>query len=105
MVEEEVSLAVEHLLDGGGDDLVVVAAVPPVPVLPDVGGVVAGLDVADVVDHSEQRVAVVPVRGVVSDSWGEKKFKIQNGWSATLENNFVTFILRVLQRKLYLSQE
>ena len=44
----------------------VVAAVPSVPVLPDVGGVVARLDVADVVDHSEQRVAVVPVRGVVS---------------------------------------
>ena len=76
VVEEEVPLAVEHLLDGGGHDLVVVAAVPAVPVLPDVGGVVAGLDVADVVDHSEQRVAVVSVRGVVSDcreGWREVK--------------------------------
>ena len=48
-----------------GDDLVVVAAVPMVPVLPDEGGVVPRLDVPDVVDHREQRVRVVAVRGLV----------------------------------------
>ena len=55
-----------NLFDGGGNDLMVVAAVPAVPVLPDVRDVVAGLDVADVVDHSEERVAVREGRGLVS---------------------------------------
>ena len=59
MVEEQVPLAVQHLRDGGGHDLVVVAPVPLVPVLPHVGRVVAGLDGADVVDHGEQGVHVV----------------------------------------------
>ena len=39
--------------------LVIVAPEPLVPVLPDVGGVVPGLYVADVVDDGEQRVHVV----------------------------------------------
>ena len=66
MVEEQVALGGEDVLDGGGHDLVVVAPVPPVLVLPDEGGVVAGLHVADVVDDGEEGVLVVlvPQHGV-----------------------------------------
>ena len=39
--------------------LMVVAPIPLVPMLPDEGGVVAGVDVAYVVDDREQRVHVV----------------------------------------------
>ena len=62
MVEQEVALAVEHVIDGGGDDLVVVAPVPAIPVLADVRGVVAGLDGANMVDHGEQGVCVAAER-------------------------------------------
>ncbi len=59
VVEQQVALAVKHLCNGGGNDLVIVAPVPTIAMLPNVGGVVASLDVADVVDDSEQRVLVV----------------------------------------------
>ena len=45
----------------GGNDLVVVATVPVIPVLAYEGGVVAGLNVTNVVDHSIQGVRVVAV--------------------------------------------
>ena len=54
----------------------VVAAVPLVPVLPDEGGVMPGLDVADVVDHGEERVGVVPVGRFVGVCRRKKKQRI-----------------------------
>lgn len=58
MVEEKVSFAIQNLRDGGRIYLVIVTPEPLAPMLPDVGGVVAGLDVADVVDHREEGVLV-----------------------------------------------
>jgi len=60
MVEQQVPFAVEDVVYGGGDDLVVVASVPSVAVLPNEGGVVASLDRPDVVYHSEKGVGVAP---------------------------------------------
>jgi len=59
VVEEEVALTVQHLWYRGRQDLVVVAVEPEVRVLPNVGGVVAGVKAANVVDHSVQHVLVV----------------------------------------------
>ena len=73
VVKEEVAFAVKDLADGRGVDLMVVAPEPLVPVLPDVGRVVAGLDVADVVDDSEQGVLVL--------THGQSVFCKQNGKS------------------------
>jgi len=53
VVKKKVALAVEDFCDGGRIDLVVVAPEPLVPVLADVGRVVTGFDVADVVDYGE----------------------------------------------------
>ena len=36
VIEQKIALAVQHVVDGGGQDLVVVAVEPEVGVLPDV---------------------------------------------------------------------
>ena len=62
VVEKKVAFAVQDFADGRGVNLVVVAPEPLVSVLPDVGCVVASLNVADVVDDSEQGVLVLSHR-------------------------------------------
>ncbi len=56
----------------------VVASEPPVPVLAHVGGVVAGLDVANVVDDGEQCVRVVTQRTLVQAYQDVYKIVISN---------------------------
>jgi len=53
VIEKKVSLAVENFGDGCGIDLVVVAPEPLVAMLSDVGRVMAGFNVPDVIDHGE----------------------------------------------------
>ena len=66
VIEQEIALAVKHIVDGGGEDLVIVAVEPEVGVLPDVGGVVARVQRPDVVDHREQDVLVVGLGQVLA---------------------------------------
>ena len=57
VVEQQVGLRAEHLVPGRRGDLVVVAAEPPVVIGgADEAGVVAGLEVAVVVDDGVQQV-------------------------------------------------
>jgi len=65
MIEEQITFAAQDVRDGCLGDEVVVALVPLVLVLPDVGGVVAGVQRAYVVHHREQRVFVVHVGPVL----------------------------------------
>ena len=66
VIEQEIPLAVQHVVDGGGEDLVIVAVEPEVGVLPDVGGVVARVQRPDVVDHGEEDVLVVGLGQVLA---------------------------------------
>ena len=66
VIEQKIALAVQHVVDGGGEDLVIVAVEPEVGVLPDVGGVVARVQRPDVVDHREQDVLVVGLGQVLA---------------------------------------
>lgn len=59
VVKEKISFAVENFTDAGRIDLVIVAPKPLVPVLPNKGSVVTGLDVANVVDDGEEGVLVL----------------------------------------------
>lgn len=65
----------------------VVAPEPAVAVLPDVGRVVAGLDVADVVDDGEEGVHVV-AGGALVRVWKEEIFLSNASWVVGVSSTF-----------------
>lgn len=59
MIEEKISLAVQDLLDRGGQYLMIIAVEPQVRMLSDVRCIVASIQCTNVIDHSKQDVFVV----------------------------------------------